>query len=59
MTEKNLWLMVLDPPLPRRYFLGPCMQYDQEIPQSYNADQHTVTLERATDQSLGIGRTTK
>ena len=40
-------------------FLGPCMQYDQEIPQSYNADQPTVTLERATDQSLDIGRTTK
>ena len=60
MTEKNLWRMGLDPsPLPRRYFLGPCMQYDQEITQSYNADQPTVTLERVTDQSLDIGRTTK
>ena len=58
MTEKNLWRMGLDPPppLPRRYFLGPCMQYGQEIPQSYNADQPTVTLERATDQSLDIGK---
>ena len=35
------------------------MQYDQEIPQSYNADQPTVALERATDQNLDIGRTTK
>ena len=58
MTEKNLWRMGLDP-LPRRYFLGPCMQYDPGILQSYNADQPTVTLERATDKSLDIGRTTK
>ena len=31
------------------------MQYDQEIPQPYNADQHKVTLEIATDQSLISG----
>ena len=45
-------------PVPRRYFLDPCVQYDQEIPQSRDADQPTVTLERATEQSLDIGRTT-
>ena len=64
MTEKTCggWAWTPPPPpppLPRRYLLGPCMQYDQEIPQSYNADQPTVTLERATDQSLDIGWTTK
>ena len=36
-----------------------CMHIDQEIPQSHNADQPTVTLERATEQSLDIWRTTK
>ena len=46
-------------PLPRRYFLGLCMQYDQEIPQSYNVDEPTVALERATEQSLDFGRSTK
>ena len=61
MTEKTCggWAWTPPPLLPQRYFLGPCMQYDQEISQSYNADQPTVTLKRATDQSLDIGRTTK
>ena len=52
-----MWRKGLDHP--RFHFLDPCMQYDQEIPQSYNADRPQVTLERATDQSLDIGRTTK
>ena len=50
------------PPAPPTIFPGSfhaVMQYDQEIPQSYNADQPTVTLKRATDQSLDIGKTTK
>ena len=53
--------MGLDPPpLPRSPDdISWVMQYDQEIPQSYKADQPTVTLERATDHSLDIGRTTK
>ena len=59
MTKKKLVTDGPGPPPSRRYFLGPCMQYDQEITQSYNADQPSVTLERATDQSLDIGRTTK
>ena len=32
------------------------MQYDQGIPQSHNPDQPTVTLERATEQSLQLNK---
>ena len=52
MTEKLVADGPGPPPLPRRYFLGLCMQYDQEIPQSCNADQPIVALERTTDHCI-------
>ena len=63
MTEKNLWRMGLDPPPPPRCpddisLVCACSMIRKNT-QSYNADQPTVMLERATDQSLDIGRTTK
>ena len=59
MTEKTCGVWAWTPHAPPTIFPWSVHAVSKEIPQSYNADQPTVTLVKAADQSFDIRRTTK